>query len=166
MANELIYTPILPLQSQLSDCVQKEFGWFLSESKHMIRHHDSDTRELIQNRLDSSVQGLLLVYLFAMWEEYVPRSVEKEWLLADKLERLNAFRHIRHSVAHGFGGKRADKLRVEFENVMASSNPFPNLKWGDDSIDLTKSQVAIDCHRLMEELIKQLVGRIANNIRP
>lgn len=101
-----------------------------------------------------------------MWEEYVPRPLEKEWLPVDNLDRLNAFRHIRHSVAHGSEGQRANQLRVEFEQVMNSINPIANLVWDSNSIDLTKSQVALDCHKFMEEIIKQLIGRIANDKRP
>jgi hypothetical protein len=166
MANEIIYEPIIPLQSKLSDCLHKGFGWILSESKNMAKHSDSNSRKLIQDSIDVNVQGLLIVYLFAMWEEYVPRTLENEWIPAGKLERLNAFRHIRHSIAHGFEGQRANKLRVEFNQVMNSRNPFANLQWDTDSINLTKSQVAVECHKFMEEIIKILIGRIANDNRP
>lgn len=164
--NETIFNPILPLLTKIQGCVQRDFGWIYSKSGTLVTHPAPLIRKEIQESVDASVQGLLLVYLFALWEEYVERQLEREWLSADKLERLNAFRHIRHSVAHGFDGTRANKCRAEFENIMNSSQPFPNLPWDTNKIDLKKSQVSIDCQRFMEDIAKELVGRIANNNRP
>lgn len=164
--NETIFTPMLPLMGKLQDCVQREFGWIYSKSGTLVTHDNPVVRKQIQKSVDAYIPGLLLVYLFALWEEYVDRQIEKDWLPAENLERLNAFRHIRHSFAHGFNGGRASKCRKEFENVMRSTQPFPSLPWDIDKIDLTKSQVAIDCQRFMNDLAKELIGRIANDKRP
>jgi hypothetical protein len=166
MMNETIFTPILPLMGKLQECVQREFGWIYSRSGTLVTHDNPEIRKQIQKSVDAYIPGLLLVYLFALWEEYVDRQIERDWLPADKSLRLNAFRHIRHSFAHGFNGNRANKCRIEFESIMSSNQPFPNLPWDNDKIDLTKSQVAIDCQRFMEDLAKELIGRIANDNRP
>ena len=146
--------------------LQKGFGWLLSGTRHMASHKNPDTRAIIQTSIDSSVQGLLVVYLFAAWEEHVKRDIENEWLPEAMLKRLNAFRHIRHSMAHGFNGTRANKCRNEFEDVMVSNKPFPNLTWDNDSIDLSKSQVATDCQIFMHAASTELIQRIANDNRP
>ena len=164
--NQQLVQTLLPLMQKQMEAIQRELGWLLTGMSNRVSHSNPDIRREIQDRLDASMQGLTMVYLFALWEEYVERDVEREWLPAEKLERLNAFRHVRHCAAHGFGGARADKCRTEFEAVMNSDQPFPNLPWSSDSIDLTKSQVAIDCMRFMEELGKEIIGRVANNNPP
>lgn len=164
--NQNLVNDLLPLMMAQLVSTQREFGWLLSSSRHSVKHADPQTRQEIQTRVDAATQGLLLVYLFAMWEEYVKRDVEREWLPADKLERLNAFRHVRHSTAHGFDGTRAHKCRAEFDAIMNSAQPFPNLAWTNDTIDLSMSQVATDCHGFMSDLAKELIGRLANDNRP
>lgn len=157
---------LLELMRIQTESLQGEFGWLLTATRHSVKHKDPAIRTKTQTGVDAATQGLILVYLFAMWEEYVHRDEEKEWLPADQLTRLNAFRHVRHSMAHGFNGSRADRCRSEFEEIMRSPQPFPNLPWTDDKIDLSQSQVAIDCQRFMSELSKVLLGRVANNNRP
>ncbi|MBL4602973.1 MAG: hypothetical protein JKY84_09510 [Emcibacteraceae bacterium] len=166
--NQQIFTDILPLMLKQITALQGPFGFIYTELSNVVKHSDPVIRQQRQDEVNATKNGLLVVYLFAMWEEYIERDLETDWLAADELERLNAFRHIRHSVAHGIDGQRASNMRFRnaFEVIMNGSQPFPNLPWTNDSIDLTKSQVAIDCQRLMEDLGKKLIGRIANDNRP
>lgn len=167
MQNEKLVKKVLPLLMVQLETLQGAYGYIYSGTRNCcINIQDPNIRKQKQNEVDIYTQGLLVVYLFAMWEAYVDRDVEKEWLPADKLTRLKAFRHIRHSVAHGFAVTRADLCRKEFEFIMESNQPFPNLPYDSDSLDLTNSQVASDCQRFMGDLGKELIGRIANNIKP
>ena len=164
--NQNLVNDILPLMQKQIQSLQGAFGYIYSGLRNSVQHKDPSVRNKIQGEVDCASQGLLLVYLFAMWEEYIEHQVEKDWLTTAELERLNAFRHIRHSMAHGFEGTRARQCRAEFESIMNSGQPFPNLPWDNDKLDLTKSQVAIDCQRWMEDLCRKLIGRIANDNRP
>lgn len=164
--NQQLVNDILPLMMKQIQSLQGAFGYIYSGLRNSVKHNDPTIRAKIQKEVDAASQGLLVVYLFSMWEEYVERQVEKDWLTTDELERLNAFRHLRHSMTHGFEGARARQCRTEFEAVMNGQRPFPNLTWDNDNLDLTNAQVAIDCQRLMDDLAKKLIGRIANNNPP
>ncbi len=161
--NESIYLPILPLVSKLTNCLSQEVGIIISKSNQLVQHVNANVREENQARINNTIQGLLLVYLFALWEEYIDRDIERRWLSEQERNRLNAFRHIRHSAAHGFDGTRANKCRIEFETIMNSSEPFPNVIWNSNRINLANSQVVIDCQRFMISLVPDLIARIAGN---
>ncbi len=165
MRNVDLFTQMLPLMMAQIRAAQREFGQLLSGTRNIVKHPNPETRKELQDGVDRAVQGLLVVYLFAMWEEFVSRDMEQEWLTPDELTKLGAFRHIRHSVAHGFEGKRAKQCRSEFEQQM-NTKPFPNLEWDDERVDLSKSQVAIDCLTFMSDIGQKLIGRIANDNKP
>lgn len=116
-------------------------------------------------RVKRSIRGLLVVYLFAMWDTYVDRDLEDKILNADERHRLRAYRHIRHSCVHGFDGKRAKQCRKEFEEVMDSKNAFRNVIWdkGQDTIEICDSQVDHDCKNLISDLANKVFDRLANN---
>ncbi len=165
MMNENIFLPLLPLKNMLPDIVPREFGWLLS-TRNLVEHGNKEQQAAIQKSVNRCIQGILIVYLFALWEEYVPRNLEENWLSSSERERLRAFRHIRHSFAHGFGGARANQCRSEFENVMKSTQPFAKLNWDNNKIELCDSQIALDCQRHMEDLSNKLVDRIARDESP
>jgi len=70
------------------------------------------------------------------------------------------------SIALGYKGSRADYpvRRKAFESKM----PFSGIDWDQttDTIDLSKSNVALDCHRFLQDLGKQLVVRLHSNKKP
>lgn len=98
-------------------------GWFYSETAHVAGKHKPEIWEEIQRRLDHAVGRMSVVYLFALFETYFPKS---GWTVIQPhdLERLHAFRHIRHSVANGFGGTKANTHASDFDNVMSSPSPI------------------------------------------
>jgi hypothetical protein len=166
MANEEVYTDILPLLQRQLESLQGSFGYLLGGAKKLADHAEAAAREKIQGEINEALQGLLIVYLFSMWEEYVPRELEREWLPEEVYQRLNAYRHIRHTVAHGFDGNRAKKCRVEFEMIMNSDYPFKGVFWDCDSLKIGQSDLAHECWNFMSNAAKQLIGRIANDNRP
>ncbi len=158
------------LQHSLENAMQHEFGWLLTGMKHRVTHHDPNFRMETQDRVDAAVQGILLVYLFAIFDEYTTDELRGNWISENDKYVLKAYRHLRNSIAHGHGGKRAPncKSRDQFEIVMNSDKPFPNLVWDrtQDTIDMTKSQVAHDCYNHMSNITRKMIGHLINNIRP
>jgi len=116
-------------------------------------------------RVKRSIRGLLVVYLFAMWDTYVDRELEDKILNADERHRLRAYRHIRHSCVHGFNGKRARQCRNEFDKVMESDNAFRNviLDKVADKIEICDSQIDHDCKNLISDLAYKVIDRLANS---
>ncbi len=166
MYNETLVQSLIPLASKQWEAFQYELGWLLNASTAPINHQNSQARPEIQRRLNATREGLILVYLFAMWEQFVERSVETQWLTQAELLRLNAFRHLRHCAAHGFEGRRARQCREEFETVMNSTDPFQNVEWTTDTVDISNGGVANHCQRFMAGLAPYLISRIAEARKP
>lgn len=120
----------LALMSEQIGSLQREFGHVLS-GKNIIANnvnypnHPEETVN-VRNGVKSLIEGSLLVYLFAMWESHVPDDIN-EWLTAEELQKLYAFKHVRDSTAHKFKGGRADyrNRRAAFEAEM----PFSGIEW-------------------------------------
>lgn len=164
--NEDIYNRVSPILERQIDLKQGAFGYIYSGLRNVVNVKEPKRRMQIQSEVDTAKQGLLLVYLFALWEEYIERQDERDWMQATDLIRLNAFRHIRHSVAHGFNGGRAIRCRDEFETIMQGADPFKGIVWDNDSIDIKESDVAYDCQLFMEKAAKMLIGRVINDNTP
>ncbi|PSB25988.1 hypothetical protein [Stenomitos frigidus] len=158
----------LELMQVLDTIFQYEFGWLLSGKR--VEHQNSEYREEAQNQVNGLTQGVLLVYLFAIFDDYTTEKMRGEWLTADEKKLLKAYRHIRNGVAHKHGGKRAKTWRNEFESIMSSDQAFSNagLVWDReaDTIDLTKAQVALPCHTMMRDLAQKLAARLASDKKP
>jgi hypothetical protein len=166
MYNKTLVRSLYPLAGKQWEAFQHELGWLLSVSTAPINHPNLQARPEIQRRLNGTREGLILVYLFAMWEQFVERSVETQWLTQAELLRLNAFRHLRHCAAHGFEGRRAKQCRDEFETIMNSTDPFQNVEWTTDMVDISNGNVAIHCQQFMAGLAPQLISRIAEGREP
>ena len=149
--------------------LQREFGHVMS-GKNLIANnvsypnHPKETLA-IRKGVKALIEGSLLIYLFAMWESHVPSDVET-WLTDEEHRRLDAFEHVRDSVAHKYQGGRADFIRKR--TAFDAEMPFAGIVWSreDDTIDISDASVAMQCYQAMEQLTKQLVVRLHNNQRP
>ena len=75
--------------------------------------------EKLRSNIDSLTPGLLIIYLFAIFESYIGWESWKNFRGEDAA-RLRAYRHIRHSYAHfPLANGRADKQKDDFDHVMA-----------------------------------------------
>jgi hypothetical protein len=95
--------------------------------------------------LSSTIKGMLIVYWFTVWEEYFSREDEYRFIDSKNLDLLKAYRHIRHSAAHGMDLRRARQCRNEFERVMTSETPIVGVDYDQEKIDLFSSEAAADC---------------------
>jgi len=169
MGQHLDFEKAIELMQEQMRSLQREFGHVLS-GKNLIANKVSypnfpEETENVRKGVHSLIEGALLVYLFTMWESHVPEDIN-EWLTPDENQKLNAFKHVRDSVAHGYKGQRASfpARRNAFEAEM----PFSGIIWdqASDTIDISNSSVAYHCHQSMEQLTKQLVVRLHKNEKP
>jgi len=117
---------------------QSEIGWLYSATRRAPTYQNSELNENIQGRLDHAVSGLSIVYMFALFETYFPKSKWKKHIAPDVLNKLLAYRHIRHSIAHGFDGDRARDHRDEFEVLMNTSEPDCIKDWDENKLLLNE----------------------------
>lgn len=169
MADSTDFKKALALMNEHVTALQREFGHVLS-GKRMIAnavHYPKhpDVTKQVRSGVCSLLEGSLLVYLFAMWEVHTPKDVN-DWLTEAERRKLNAFRHVRDSVAHGFQGTRAHRpnRRKAFESEM----PFAGIVWNEevDTIDISESAVARECFEHMKSVTGQLVVRLHAGKKP
>lgn len=159
----------ISLMGEHMKSLQREFGYVMSGKSQMVHsvsypNYPEETQQ-VRKGVSALIEGALLVYLFAMWESHVPADLAT-WLTDSEREKLEAFAHVRDSVAHKYQGARADfhRKRLAFERHM----PFAGIQWTEenDRIDISQSSVAMQCYQLMQQLNQQLVVRLHNNTRP
>lgn len=133
-------------------------------------HPNPDYRELIQSNMREMAQGYVLLFYHSIWDHFFPRELSAlvlgEWCTPDEALRFRAMKHVRHSIAHSFDGKRADQNRKHFNEVMAGSNPFRGIEFTEDTIDLSGCQIATECRDFFRELAPNLQARITNDRQP
>lgn len=143
----------------LSQLNSYEFGYLLSATHHAVNLADPVQRHKIQNNLEQLAQGLAIVYLFAIFEDFFP--IDEIRKKHSALDEYLAYRHIRHSFAHKPLGKRAKMHRVEFEKLINTGNLDHLLLWDQqtDSIYLKSGIV-----EQIREFLVNSVARIANYV--
>ena len=143
----------------LSQLNSREFGYLLSATRHAVNLADPAQCHEIQNALEQLTQGLAIVYLFAIFEDFF--AIDEIKKKHNALDEYLAYRHIRHSFAHKPLGKRAKMHRVEFEKLFKTGNLDHFLIWDqqNDSIYLKSGIV-----EQIREFLVNSVARIANYI--
>jgi hypothetical protein len=166
--NDELRRALMLMQTQ-GGALQREFGHVYSGANTIAINVNypqfPEETKKVRRGVKSLIDGALLVYLFAMWESHVPEDVST-WLTADERQRLDAYKHVRDSVAHKFNGERADFAgrRVAFEEEY----PFDGIQWdrSTDTLDLSDSSASYGCFQFMEQLTKKLIARLYRNERP
>ena len=161
------FQKMIPFQAVVDGGLQKTYGQIYSSTRNCINHQDATVRASVQQELDHTVQGLMIVHLFAIWEHHVDWDTVNQ--LFEKVERvrLNAFRHIRNSAAHGVHLARAERYRDEFQTTMEGNDPIKCVVFTADTIDLSQSNAGLDCRmemvKLMNQMIMKLGAKVANH---
>jgi hypothetical protein len=165
--NSTLFLYIYPLYEYFEAMIQGAFGYFVNSELSLFQE-DSQIRKLVEVEYKNMRESLLIVYLLAIWEEHIDRNNEREWLDATQQVHFAAYRHIRHSYAHSFNGKRAQRFRAEFETIMNSADPIQSIRWDieNDKIELLKHHLARECKLFKDKILKNMLGRIANDVRP
>ncbi|MGI0491011.1 hypothetical protein ACN4EG_04295 [Alkalinema pantanalense CENA528] len=137
----------------LSQLNSREFGYLLSASRYAGNLADSAQLDDLQDALEQLTQGLAIVYLFAIFEDYF--SIDEIKKKHGALDEYLAYRHIRHSFAHKPLGKRAKVHRAEFEKLINTGNLDHLLIW-DQQNDLIYLRTGI-----VEQIRTFLVNSVA-----
>jgi len=149
---------------EASRILNEEFGFVLGGTRNLTADYppNVEDRKRIQKQINGLVQGSLLLYLFAMWEDITTETMRSS-LTTDEKQKLKAYRHIRHSVGHRFSGGRADLYHKEFEDLY-NAGQLKSVNWdpATDTIDLSEGMVAMECQQFIADLAKQLLARVAN----
>ena len=171
--NRDLLLAVMHVHSALREMVQRGWGHLITSLNHTVQHPNPEIRREIQSNLNEMVEALGLLYCFSVWDAYLDEqataTIESEWLAIDERNRLQAYRHVRHCVAHYYSGRRATRNKsctVAFDLVMASGEPLQGVSYTAATIDLSGAALALPCHQMMEVLSNKLVGRLANNNRP
>jgi len=137
---------------------------FHNKNLHNINSQDQSRSELalsIFHDIPHVIEASMLIHAFAIWDAHAPTFQELEsHISTDDLEKFRAFKHVRNSVSHDIAGKRRLKRQEQalaFENLQ----PFCNIKWDrqDDTINLSRSNVATQSVAFLMELAKKLVPK-------
>lgn len=152
----------LKLHGRLQGLGSRAFGYFmggkleLCNNLHIPNHPERSTET--RNELRELMEGLSLVYLFALWDEHIQSDYFIAHVDKGELRKFRAFKHVRHTVAHGISGKRAMQCRNEFEAEM----PFSGiaLDVNSDSISIGSSSVTLGCLQLMSHLSGKLAAQL------
>ena len=89
----------------------------------------------IKKNIKTLLKGSVLTNIFAIWERNTPNDI-LEWMTSSEVRKLQAFRHVRDSIAHNYFGGRADyaSRRTAFE----AEYPFSNIDF--DSVNKIPKQ--------------------------
>jgi hypothetical protein len=138
---------LINLRSQLSKRMQ-EIGW-IESAYSCVKYSDPEVTNSVRARTQNLSSALCVLYFVVMVESYFPNvytdSITKQrnlweeinqygWLSDLELERLRAYRHIRHTFAHDPYGKRAKQNSSSFTRVMESANPLPSISYTSDTV--------------------------------
>lgn len=151
---------------------QYGLGHVMTGMRHSISHPDPAIRQMVQDNVDEIMHAYVVLYYFSVWDHCFDakqsNAILTDWATTDEAQMFRALKHIRHSAAHSFSGKRADQCRGPFEAVMNSPGAFRGLVWDQaaNTIDLTHSQISTDCRAFFHDFAKRLTGRLLNDKRP
>ena len=151
---------------------QYGLGHVITGMRHSVTHPDPAIKQAVQGNVDEIMHGYAVLYYFSVWDHCFSSAqsdnILDDWSTADEEVMFRALKHIRHSVAHSFSGKRARQNRRQFETVMNSPKAFRGLVWDQqaDTIDLRDSQISTDCRNFFHEFSQGLMERLLNDRHP
>ena len=168
--NSLRFPDGLALQELLSKVQQmnQHAPGHLYSATRNLNVRSPDHRKAIQAEIDQMVGLYTVLHSIKLFESYWPNV---QWahectdrhsgntvpaLDPNQVERLKAYRHIRHVAAHGMDGRRVDEVgdpigdhRTEFETVMKSAHGIAAVTADDDFITVNPSAVFSDLQRVL-----------------
>jgi len=139
-----------------------ELDWFHQLSK-AVNYKSIENVKLVQSEVDHVMGGLSVLYLFAMLEYYFDQSLWKQYLNNQDEKILRAYRHVRHSIAHGHHGLRArPRTRLNQEEYNAFDEAINNGLFSPRNIiTLDSTTNTIKVHLTIGVYLKQTMRDIA-----
>ena len=83
-----------------------ELDWFHTLGNN-VDYGKKKYEDLVKPKVDHVIGGLSILYLFAIFETYFDNSYWRKYIEPENEKILRAYRHVRHSIAHGHHGTRA-----------------------------------------------------------
>lgn len=152
---------LIALHQQLGMQMQGELPVLCTALSNKVAIRDPNIRQTIQDNLNHATGCLSVVYVFALLENH-KFNISNKWLNEDEKLKCKAWKHLRHSAAHGFDGKRADRYKEEFNEMMNSNDPLQCVEhWDNDSVKVHQL-LGFRCLEYFLNLIPLLLARSAN----
>lgn len=149
---------------------QAELGWIYSETSRVKGYPgNSEYNQNLQKKVDHTVGGLAILYLFSVFESLIPKSLRQHIDEGIDKDKFYAFLHIRHAVAHGsecsrlniYGGL-FDRAK-EFDDVMQSNAYIRGVATYDATSFTLHSYVWLELSDLLQQkIVPNLANKIAN----
>lgn len=112
------------------------------------------------------MSGMMIVYLFAMWEQHFAREDAdvKDYFTADEQQTFYAFKHMRNVFAHNIRGERKSNKNAsgrmsraaEFDAQMSSKNPLRGVSYDQDTMTLTFPDAFLECQNFLTGMARHL----------
>ena len=141
---------------------------FLGVEKFVESSNNPDIN-IIKDESLHVLNGAMVVHLFSMWDSHLGPVYVDKYFRPDEKERFYAFKHIRIVAAHNIDGNRKGNRKNQdrmdhaekLDQIMNSDKPFKGLVIDTYKLDLSRSNVAIECRQFMQDMALRLTGRIS-----
>ena len=145
-------------------------GHVVTGLRNVVQNPNPTYRVAIQRNVDELAQATGLFFTFSIWDEAFSRDetvdVLDNHLDADREQTFRAYRHMRHSAAHFYNGRRAEQSAKDyaaFDAQMQGTQPFQGVTFDADTLDISASHVGWSCLDYIHDTATHLVGKLAND---
>jgi hypothetical protein len=158
---------VLELLNLLSDhMLQREFGHFITTHRNRVHYpnHPEESKQ-IQRNLDELVSRMAVVYLFAVFDEYLTPAMENA-IPANKKEMLGAYRHLRNCAAHGVLYKRSprkDSSHHAYERTMKETSPLPGIAYHVSDVVFVGTGIELQCRGFLHQVTVDIFNCFENS---
>ena len=161
---------VLQVREAVSQSKQWGIGHVMSGLRNSVQNPNPTYRERVQRNVDELAQATGLFFAFSIWDEAFTRDetadILQNHLGTNREQTFRAYRHMRHSAAHFYNGKRAKQNRRDysaFNAIMQGAQPFQGVSFDADTLDIAESNVGWNCLDFLHEVATHLFGKFANN---
>ncbi|MEM6416061.1 MAG: hypothetical protein AAF720_15555 [Pseudomonadota bacterium] len=110
--------------------------------------------------------GVLIVYLFAMWDQYFDHADVPTYFRPEEQRTFYAYKHIRHVFAHNIQGNRAGNRKnqeridraKELDDVQTSDKPLQGVTTSKDKIELQFPDAFLGCQNFLVAMAQKLAA--------
>lgn len=170
MSREHEIQNVMELSRMLQEEMQGHFPTFIYGTRSFVENSDNPNVNASKNNSLHVLNGSLVVFLFSMWDSYMGKDAVEKYFRPEEKMKFYAFKHIRIVSAHNINGNRKgnrrDQERMDhaekLDQIMNSDDAFEGLVLEPYKIDMSNSNVALDCRQFMQDMAQRLAsGRIS-----
>ncbi|MEM7492987.1 MAG: hypothetical protein AAF296_06355 [Pseudomonadota bacterium] len=158
---------------RLSSLLQQEMGrsfpFILVGPEKMLTATNNPDAPNIRPEVDQVLAGALIVYLFAIWDQYVTHADVDQFFRPDEKVKFFAFKHLRIVAAHNINGDRTgnrngqDRMdhAEKLDKVMGSAKPLAGVALEANKVVLTLPHAVLECRQFLQDMALKLPLRYA-----